>query len=118
MGILELIGTSNEVTVLISVIGISGSLLAAHLSYAIYSHNRVSNRWLSIPLGFILIVIHWFLEFPISSGDLSAKGVQRIVDVFIGSLYIWGFWSMKKEMERVSRAQKRADDKIVFMNSA
>ena len=118
MGILEFIASSNEVTILISVLGISGSLLAAYLSYAIYSHNKVSSRWLAIPVGFILIVIHWFLEFPISAGDLTAKGMQRITDIFIGTLYIWGFWSMKKEMDRISKAQKRADEKIVFMNSA
>lgn len=119
MGILESIGGSGEVTLLISVMAIACGATSAYISYRIYLNIKISNHWLFITVGSLLVVVHWFLAIPIEKdGNLALRGAQRIVDFVLGMMFIWGFWSINKEMDKISKAEKKADEKIVFMNSA
>lgn len=120
MGILEVIGGSHSVTIGIGVLAAAASIMAAYIAYGIYRNGGLPRYMLYMTAGFILIVFHWLLEISIegSVDAVALKGIQKLTDIVAGSLCIWGLRSMKWEADKIAKAEKRAEEKIVFMNSA
>jgi hypothetical protein len=104
-------------TFTMGILSIIGSLIAAYLSYIIYKYNRLSKAWLAVTVAFVLIIFRRGIGF-ISDFELLPewrfflKTTESILLVVISLLYIWGFWSMKKNFESFEVVEKKVKDKI------
>jgi len=110
-------------TTIIGIFSIIGSVVASYLSYIIYKYNRLAKAWLAVTAAFVLIIFRRGLGFVTEFGFLpearsTLKFIEGILLLVISVLYIWGFWSMKKNFEKFEVVEKRAKEKIeLFIRS-
>ena len=106
-----------DTSLVIGTTSIIGSIIAAYLSYVVYTYNRTSQTWLAVTMAFIVIVFYRTIVFATDFGlyGLSSsflKSVEGVLFVIIITLFIWGFWSMKRSFETFDVVEKRARKKI------
>lgn len=102
---------------IVSVIAFLGLVIAAYLSYRVYSFNRLNERWLAMVLGFIAAAMSrsfglgarlgWFPDLHPSLLDIWAEMMIVIASI----LFITGMWSMMRSFETFEVIEKRTIEK-------
>ena len=112
-----------DINYVIGVISILGSLISAYFSYEIYKYNRLSKAWLSVSTAFVIMVflriVTFTLEFDLFPQLLNfLRLIGDILFLVISGLYIWGFWSMKKNFENFEIVEKKTREKAISFHKS
>jgi hypothetical protein len=101
-----------DLNLVFGILSIIGSIITVYLSYTIYTYNRISKGWLAVIVAFVLIICRRSIGFVTDSGFFPEfktlmKSIEGLLLLIISLLYIWGFWSMKKNFERFDIVEKK-----------
>jgi len=106
-----------DLNLIVGILSILLSVVAAWYSYEIYKSNRLTKGWLAVTLAFVIMIIRRVIGF--FSGDYPdlevrnyMKMTEFVLQIVISLLYIYGFWVMKKRFENFDVVENETETKI------